>query len=105
DSFEPPAPEKWHWRQNCVAEEALAPFPTWAAGLYGAARKKNDGNAPEVKPAIGFEALAVALNMVCGVWQVVHTTYALSELYVPLVGRESTAHPAPARAPITTGRP
>ena len=24
-SFDPPAPVKWHWRQNCVADEALVP--------------------------------------------------------------------------------
>ena len=39
--------------------------------------------------------------MLCGVWQVVQTTYASFAEVMPV----STAKPAPVRAPTTVGRP
>lgn len=58
-SFAPPAPWKWHWRQNCVAEEACVALGL-EPGLYGAAKKKYVGYFPLACPAIGASALALA---------------------------------------------
>src|SRR6476620_9284361 len=70
-SFDPSAPEKWHWRQNCVADEVCL-VDAFAPGLYGAATKKKVVYVPFAAPAIGASALALAVYMECGVWQVVH---------------------------------